>query len=219
MSAQVLRTEKFMLPSTVDGICSLIREILNGGVVQRIELDNDDTLVRVRRWVATDDLAEDTVGWDGALRNVQVMREYYDPGATSFQVIVDMFLLAHEEGLKGISWVVGDTKMIRKWLEVDKRKMPIGHIDMLHNLPVYALKTLPAETLILCCAKNLTMDPTDVVMAVKTAIDFRRDDESEDSTNSHKVGSDPEKHGATVGGLAITTRGLRRVAWDKNGSP
>ena len=117
MSKSEVRTEKYQLPGTVDGICALVREILNGGHVKRLELDNDDTFVRAHRWVEGDGLAEEEVTWDGALRNVQVMQEYYSDGATSFQVVVDMMLLAQAEGLHCSCWVTGTMgdELLRKW--------------------------------------------------------------------------------------------------------
>ena len=71
------RVEKYPLPATVDGICSLFREVMSGGSVQRIEFDIN-TPVRVIRALQEDDpdLQEPNIGWEGALRNLEDLLEY-----------------------------------------------------------------------------------------------------------------------------------------------
>lgn len=210
-----IKTEKYQLPSTVDGICALVREILNGGHVARLELDNDDAFVRAHRWVEHDGLAEDEVTWDGALRNVQVMQEYYSDSATAFQVVVDMMLLAQSEGLRCSCWVMGieGPELLRQWFEVDGRKLPIGEIRELLGLPVRVVKSLPPETLILCCSRYPGADPTEITLAVKTSIDLRRDHAAPADADADRSRNHPEEHAAAASPLALATRGLRRVAW------
>jgi hypothetical protein len=220
LSKSKLRTEKYDLPGTTDGICALIREVLNGGQVQRLEIDNDDTYVRVRRWVEDDGLGEDKVTWDGALRNVPNMVEYYSDEATSFQVVVDMMLLAQADGLISLGWVtgVGEDDLLRKWFELDGRSMPVGGVDYLLGLPVHRVKSLPEETLILGCSKYPGADPEEITMAIKTTIDLRRSngtvavDKDADRGRDHSC-----QHVTTAGQLALTTGGLREVPWNPPG--
>src|SRR3990172_10583486 len=65
------KTEKYPLPTTVDGICSLVREILAAGRVQRLEIDVSQP-VRVTRALASQEvgLEEPSLDLEGALRNV-----------------------------------------------------------------------------------------------------------------------------------------------------
>jgi hypothetical protein len=220
VSKSAVRTEKYQLPATVDGICALVREVLNGGHVRRLELDNDDSFVRAHRWVEGDDLAEDEVTWDGALRNVKLMDEYYSDGATSFQVVVDMMLLAQEEGLHGTCWVIGTGggDLLRKWFEVDERKLLVGGINTLLGLPIHRVKSLPDETLILCCSKYPSADQTEIEMAVKTTIDLRRDHDTRADQDIGGGGNHPQEHAPAANQLALTTGGLRRVAWRPSGA-
>jgi len=216
LSKSELRTEKYDLPGSVDGICSLIREVLNGGHVQRVELDNDDTLVRVKRWVdEAGGLEEEEISWDGALRNVPDMMEYYSDEATSFQVVVDMMLLAQENGMHAVSWVTGtgDEGLLRKWFDVDGRALPVGDISVLLGLPIHRLKSLPEETLVLCCSKYPGADPSELMLAVKTTIDLRRSDDAHNKKDD-RGRNHSEEHPSTAPSLGLGTRGLRTVPWN-----
>lgn len=215
MSKSQVHTEKYQLPATVDGICALVREVLNGGHVKRLELDNDDSFVRAHRWVESNDLAEDEVTWDGALRNVQVMQEYYSDGATSFQVVVDMMLLAQEEGLRCTCWVAGSEgpELLRKWFEVDGRKLSVGAITEILGLPIHCVKSLPNETLILCCSKYPSADPTEISMAVKTSIDLRRENDAPTVKDADRSRDHSQEHAPAARQLALGAGGLHRVPW------
>lgn len=215
MGKSAVRTEKYQLPATVDGICALVREILSGGHVKRLELDNDDALARAYRWIEETGLVEDEVTWDGALRNVPAMVEYYSDGATSFQVVVDMMLLAQDEGLHCSCWVVGvgGTDLLRKWFEVDRRKLKVDSIDSLLGFPVYPVKSLPPETLILCCSKYPSADPTEVSMAIKTSIDLGRERDAQVNEDASRGRNHTQECPPATGQLALNPRGLRRIAW------
>jgi hypothetical protein len=216
LSKSDVRTEKYELPGTVDGICSLIREILNGGNVKRIELDTDDTYVRARRWVEGDGLEEDEVTWDGALRNVPDMQEYYSDGATAFQVIVDMMLLAQSEKLHCTCWVTGPSNedLMWKWLEIEERGVPIRGVDQLLGLPIHRVKSIPEETLILCCSKHPSADPSEISVAVKTVIDLRRSHVTANGKDVGGSGNHSQECDSAVGSVPFGTGRLRRVAWD-----
>lgn len=214
-----LKTERYVLPGSIDGIGALIREILNGGSVKRIELDNDDAFVRAQRWV-DDDLAEDAVTWDGALRNVPNMLEYYSEEAESFQVLVDMMLLAQEEGLRPIGWATGTggRELLKTWLETDRRGLPVREITELLGVPVHQVRSLPDETLILGCAKYATSDPTDLSFAIKTVIDLRRTHGKSFGSTTNRIGDRAEEHSDGTKPLALTTGGLRKVVWRPEGN-
>ena len=217
------RTEKYQLPATVDGICALVREILNDGSVSRIELDTEDSYVRARRWVESGDFEEEDVGWDGALRNTDIV-EYYSDGATSFQVVVDMMMLAQEDNLQATCWVVGrgEGDHIRAWFTIDERRLPVGKIGSVLGLPLYKLKSLPEETLILCCSKYLNADPNEISMAVKTTMELRRSHDNHGSSKQNGkadggVGDHPPQYPPAAGQLALGTGGLRTVSWHPPG--
>jgi len=216
-----VRTEKYQLPATVDGICALVREVLNGGHVKRFELDNDEALARAYRWIEETGLVEDEVTWDGALRNVPVMLEYYSDGATSFQVVVDMTLLAQNEGLRCSCWVVGigGPALLGKWFDVDRRKLKVDVIDSLLGLPIYSVKSLPPESLILCCSKYPSADPTEVSMAIKTSIDLGREHDAPTNEDASRSRDHSQEHPSATCQLALNPRGLRRIPWHPPSSP
>src|SRR6185369_6348363 len=125
------------------------REVLSSGKVKRLELDTDDANLRALRWVEEDGLQEEEITWEGALRNVETMKEYYSDGAPSFQVVVDMMFLAKNDGLNCLCWAVGagGLDLMRKWFEVDERALPVRDLSFLLGLQVRTLKSLPEETL------------------------------------------------------------------------
>jgi hypothetical protein len=205
--------EKYELPSTVDGICALIRHILDGGHVCRVELDNDDAYVRAWRWVERNDLAEPDVNWDGALRNVEMM-EYSSAQASPFQVLVDMMLLATDRGYKCTVWAVGTggSALLKGWLALRSRNMPVGIPSFLLGLPVMELRSIPAETLILCCSKFPNADPSEVSFTIKATIEVRTSDEP-DNYSAGGSGDHPEEYVAAARQLAPGAGGLRTVPW------
>jgi hypothetical protein len=208
------RQEKYPLPKDIDGICALVRRILNGGSVSRIELDNDDPVARAWRWVDKGDLEESAVSWDGALRNVRNGLEYASPGATSYQVLVDMMLLAQKEGPHATMWATGrgGKDLIREWLELEKRGMPIYDFDQLQGVPLMELKSLPADTLILCCSRYRNAEPEEITVTIKAAIEVRKDHEPI-IENARQGGDYPQAYAAAVGPVAAGAGVLRRVAW------
>lgn len=217
MSNNSKRTERHLLPSTTDGICALIRDVLNQGRVQRLELDVDDSFVRVVREVEDHELGEDDVTWDGALRNVPTMMEYSCEGAAWAQTITDMFLLCQQEGLRAVAWVVGPGELLGKWLEIEERDLPVTlPIRSLYGLPVYTVRSLPEETLILCCSKYTGAAPSEVTLAIKTAIEVNH---AANNEVAHRGGVDPRERSDSDGVLALSPRGLRRVAWSKESQP
>jgi hypothetical protein len=208
------RLEKYELPSTIDGICSLLRHLLEMGHVGRIEMDNDDAYIRVWRWVERNDLSEPDINWDGALRNLGSFMEYSSAGAGSFQVLVDMMLLAYSEGLKSVVWATGSggSALLKEWLNLKARGMPTGDISYLLGLPILELKSLPKETLILCCSKFPNADPAEISLAIKTTIDVRGTN-VQDLGDDDRVGDHSQEHAGTVGPLALSARALRPVPW------
>jgi len=212
------RLEKYELPYTIDGICSLLRRLLEMGHVGRIELDNDDAYVRVWRWIEKNALDEPDINWDGALRNLESFMEYSSEGASSFQVLVDMMLLARSEGLKSVTWAIGagGLELMKEWLSLKARGMPNTDVSYLLGLPVLELKSLPQETLVLCCSKFPNADPSEITLAIKTTIDVR-------GTNDQDVGDDDrvrdhsQEHSGAAGAMALSARALRPVPWKTDG--
>lgn len=210
--------EKHNLPDTVDGICSLVRQILNEGSVRRLELDVDD-VVRVVRTVEADDLDEPMTDWDYAVRNVDEMAEYWSEGASAFQVIVDMTYLVQKEGLRCTCFVTGrdESDLLDRWLELKERGMPVG-TKGLAGLPLYRLRSLPEEALILLGSRYASPDPSEVTFAVKTTIEIRSDHERDTSSQVvGGVGSDPQIYPPAAHQLAVGSGGLRRIPWKSSG--
>jgi hypothetical protein len=212
--------EKFNLPDTVDGICSLVRQILNDGAVRRIELDTED-VVRVVRTTEVDSLEEPMTDWDYAVRNVEDMVEYSSAGASAFQVLVDMPYLVQKENLKCVCFVTGndESNLLEQWLELRERGMPTGAEGLLGH-PLYRLRSLPEEALILLGSRYANPDPSEISFAVKTTIEVRSDDERHTGSSiDGGVRSNPQVHSPTTHQLAVGTGGLRRVPWKSSGVP
>jgi hypothetical protein len=210
--------EKYPLPGTVEAILSLMREIIEGGSVQRIEMDVD-LPVRVVRNVAPEDpmMQEASIGLKGALRQVEFI-EYYSEDASPYQVVVDMMQLLHKEGRYPICWATGfsDNISLDRWLEWKERGMPSG-TEYLLGMPVRILDDLPGDTLILCGSEYPSAEAEEITLAVKTAIEVRS---VEDEREPTREVDDPVRPSAkqcspTAGQLALAAGGLRRVEWEE----
>jgi len=203
------KVEKYDLPTTVDGICHLVKEILHGGSVKRMMLSVDDPLVRVTRSVQDVGLEEPDVTLDAALRNVPDILEYSSPEASPFQVLVDMTQLVSREGMNCAFWVtgMGGSDILDRWLEFDRRGMPGGVRELL-TLQVKELKSIPADVLILCGSRYPNPDPEDVMLAVRTAIELRNDYDESDVAGREvdgAIGDGSGERSAPVDPLAFGT--------------
>jgi len=219
-----VKVEKYPLPPTVDGICSMIREILAPGLVQRIELDIDSP-IRVTRSVPLEDgkeLEDDDVDLEAVLRNIEMI-EYTSENASPFQVIFDMMQLVNNEKLNPVFWVggTGSEKLIDEWLELRTRGMP-GGLNRLLGIPVQRIKSLSEDTLILCASLYPSAGVDELSLAVKTAIEIRRPSHDtqrtapcgqvDDSVRRDSGASDSPAHQ-----LAAVARGLHKVDWKPDG--
>jgi len=214
--------ERYGLPTTIDGICALIRQTLENGHVHRLEMDNDDAYVRVWRWVEKQDLEEPDVTLDGALRNMESFTEYSSDGASAFQVLVDMMLLCTSKGLKPTCWVIGlgGHALLQQWLLLDERDMPLVSCATLLGRPAVELKSIPTETLILCCSDVPDAEPSEITLVIKTTVDVRGT-YVEDSIQGGRVddrgGDSTKEYSSAVNPLAHDPRELRRVPWKTQG--
>jgi hypothetical protein len=182
-----------------------------------MEFDIDDN-VRVVRMVEDDpEFSEEDVGWDAALRNVEDFVEYASEQASPYQVIFDMMHLVDKERLNCACWVtgIGDENLLDKWFELTERGMP-SEGDSIVGLPLYQLRSLPEETLILCGSKYPSPEPSEITFVVKTTLEVRSSDES-GSTPSREVdgsiGDSPGELPEAANQLALAPRRLRKVDW------
>lgn len=207
-----LQKEKYPCPDTVDGICSLVREVLSKGRVQSIEFSLGSP-VRVTRSVEVDnpDLIEPDLDWEGALRNVEMV-EYYDKDATPYQVVVDVMHLMQSEGLVCTCWVTGtgDVSLLSKWFKFRERGLPMG-IRSILDRPVHRVKSLPEDTLILCGSAYPDADPDEISLAVKVAIELGRKDERSSSETDDRKRINPRERLTTACQLAVAGSRLNRV--------
>lgn len=219
-----IRLERYPLPKSTEAICSQIREVLKGGNVVNLEMSIDNTMIRVMRMVSAEELEEDSLSWDSALQAVENMIEYSSEDASAYQVLVDMMQLVSSEGLHGLCWACGTNgqKLIQRWLEFEERGMPVTDPTLL-GLPIREIKTMPAETLVLCAAPWASGGPEEISFAVKTVMELKHGKSEQGNRNlsgspsSHPIGNGADQRASTVGGLAITSRGLRPVAWKSSG--
>lgn len=207
-----LQKEKYPCPDTVDGICSLIREVLSKGRIQSMEFSLGAP-VRVVRSVEVDnpDLIEPDLDWEGALRNVE-MTEYYNKDAEPYQVVVDVMHLMQSEGLTCTCWVTGTGGggLLDKWFKFKERGLPVG-VRSLLGRPVHRVKSLPEDTLVLCGSRYPDADPDEVDLAIKVAIEFGRRDEHSSSEIDDRKRVNPRERLTTACQLAVAGSRLNRV--------
>ena len=232
-SKSKVRKEKYPLPEDSESIIALVRSILEGGRVQRIELDINGP-VRVLREVEIEDpdLVEPDINLDAALRNTEMI-EYSSEGAESFQVLVDMMLLAQSKRPYCICWATGAGEyLIPEWLELEARGMRLMGVDTLLGLPIHRLRSLPDDTLILCASSNKEADPAEVNFAVKTDIEIRSEDgqarlEQEAVYAEHPIPgrpiddpirAGPQRGPAAASELALTAGRLNTVEFKRTGN-
>jgi hypothetical protein len=212
------RVEKYPLPSSVTSILSLIKDIMEEGSVQRIELDVS-LPVRVVRTIAVGDpmMEEVDIGLKGILRQVEFI-EYYSEGATPFQVVVDVMQLLHKEGRHPTCWVTGPSEqnptLLDQWLEWKERGMPAG-TDHLLGLPVQTVDDLQEDVLILCGSEYPSADTDEITLAIKTSIELGSEHERAEPIRKadDSVRTDSGEHPSTASQLALAAGSLRRVEW------
>ena len=209
------KTDKYPLPSTVDGICALVRKVLTEGTVQRLELDVDD-VVRVTREVPPNEMDEPDVDWDAALRNVASFLEYHSEGASPFQVLVDMALLVANEGLRCSAFVIGANSHIEEWLDLSRRGMP-GLSGALLGIPIQVVDFLPGETIILCASLYPSGDPSEVSFAVKATMEILDEPSQTGSETPDRGRSDSTELDTAADQLEVIAGGLRSVRWEPRG--
>jgi len=219
-----LRLERYPLPKTTESICSQIREVLIGGNVVHLEMSVDDTLIRVLRQVSSEELEEDAVTWDSALQSVENMDEYSSEDASPFQILIDIVQLVSDARLHPIRWIVGSNGQARinKWLEFKIRGLPEVRGALL-GIPLMESKNLPAETLVLCASPWASAGPEEISFAVKTVVELKDYGKKMSGGKRGKSvgsgGGSSTQFSATAGGVALTSRSLRRVAWKADSEP
>lgn len=222
-SNQSMKVEKYPLPGNVEGIVSLVREILIAGGVQRLEIDIN-LPIRVVRQAQEDDATfeEVDIGLGGTLRQIDIV-EYYSEGATPFQVVVDMMQLIHNESRHPICWVTGSISELPKWMEWKERGMP-NSTGALFGLPVRQVQDIPEDVLILCGSEYQSADDNEVTLAVKAVMEQGNDNERQVERRGSpireaddRVRASATERPATAGQLALAAGGLRRTAWIEKG--
>jgi len=208
-----LIVHRFPLPKKVEELLGTIQALINRGGVVKLELLFEDSLIRTTETVTGDVPLEDETNWDGALRNVGEMEEYYSPGAESFQVVVDMMHIVAHSHRYPAQWVigVGGEALINKWLELDERGMPGGNGQIL-GVPLLELKSLPEETLILCGSKYPNAGPDEISFAVKTAVELGNNHVNNGETDGRGRGNTSQRTAAT-GSMETASTELRIPKW------
>jgi hypothetical protein len=202
--------ERYPLPEDVNGICELIRDILDKGSVQKIELDVGD-LVRVVRLVEVGDLEESEEGWDQSLKGLEDFEEYNDADATPDGIILHLLNAVADIDLFGVAFITGtnDTNLLGKWLKIPDRSKQIA------GIPIYRVNTLPEETLVLCGAKFREATPSEIEYAIKTTMEIRHEERKLTGGKITDSGRDnPGRYSETNDQLEIAPGRLRKVRWE-----
>lgn len=214
-SDQVLVRENHALPRTKAGISTLVRELLeHGGACERIIIEQGQP-VRVWRWQDVDDMEEGATSLDGALRNAEML-EYTNPNedSTAAEVVMHMMHILSAESSHPVCWVLGPgTEALEKWLQLKELGLPVGLKDLMH-VPFQHLESLPPETLILAGSAVIEGDVGDIRVAVKAAMEPRRESDGEVvDGNAHRVGDHPDRDSAAVSQVEGSPRRNGAAGW------
>ena len=203
---RTLRRETYPLPEGTEAVVALVEEVLSAeGPVHKILLEESQP-IRVYRWVKEDRLAEPQADIEAALRNVDLF-EYDSGGGTPFEALWDMMALVKAEQHWPICLVTGiQEDLLSSWFQMRSRGRPWTLEDMF-ALPVYQIQSLSEDTLILCGADFKEAEPEDMTIAVKTAIEMRKNDGDSRSTTSDQVRNDPYKHTSAAGEVETSSGG------------
>lgn len=203
-SKESLRTEKYPLPTTVEGILSILREVLSGGRVRRIELDTDLPIKVIREVETSSECHEPDMDLDAALHKVEMLECSGEP----MEAIAKMTRQLYRRNLFPCCWVIGPSSLLDTWAHPYEPEFYAGQ-DYFLNVPVRIIRSLASDTLILCGSQYKNADAEDIDFAVKTSMELRRDYESESSgSTADPVWSGPKKRDSAIGGLEIPTFGF-----------
>jgi hypothetical protein len=178
--------------------------------VKRVEIDTKEA-IRVFRWVDTDGMEEIELDLEGVLRNVEPLVEYDNPAAAASEVLLDMFHLARAEKTVPCAWVTatGNEAFLDDWIGHQKRGMP-GDLRTLFGLPVYRLKSLPDEALILCATPYETGAIGEVSFAVKATMEVVNEPIR---AVAYPGGINSGERTPATSKVAPSPGGLRKVQW------
>lgn len=207
-SKEVLRTEKYPLPGTLEGIVSMVREILSRGRVRRLELDVD-LPIKVLREVDPSECDEVDLDLESALHRVEMVECSGEP----LPSLSKMTRHLYRRNLFPSCWVVGPSSILEDWASPLEPEFYSGRTYFL-NVPLEVVKSLPSDTLILCGSSYKNADVEDISFSVKTSMELRRDYESESSSpSSDPVWGSPKERHSAASVLEIPPAGLRTSSW------
>jgi hypothetical protein len=157
----------------MEGIVSMVREILSGGKVRRIELDVG-LPIKVLRDVSGDtSLEEPGIDIDAALRKAEMI-EFTELTPSNIQTALAMDNELWRRNVWPSFWVVSPGSCLEKWVEVCLGAVVYrGGQRYFLNIPIQTLKSLPDDVLILCGSIFKNGDVDDVSFAVKTSMEIR----------------------------------------------
>lgn len=171
---KILVRQDYDLPKTIQGLTSLIREIVEQGESDRIVIDQEH--IRAWVWVEKNDLMEDqnVVTLDTALSSSEFI-EYSNPNddKTPAEVLLHIMHLVQKEKLHPVCWVTGfpvGEGILSKWLGLVEVGLP-SSIDSIFGVKLERLKSIPEETLVLCSAGTKDADIKDITLVVKTVVE------------------------------------------------
>lgn len=207
-----LRREEHELPKSVESILALMRDILSSGNVYKFVLESGNPVL-VYRQSDESGLAETELTLDDALQRAEIF-EYENPEASPFEVMFDITHVVTSYGGYPVCWATGmnQTDLLDRWVKAEERGLP-GTVDTIFTFPVFRMKMLPEDTLILCAAKRQDGEIDDVSLAVKTAIELRGPYADEGSVADHPVGDDPKGGARAAGGVEAPPEGGSRGGW------
>jgi hypothetical protein len=214
-----LGREEYPLPPTVDGICSLVRNCLEGGLVQRVHIENGRPVV-IYRELPEGEFDEGGSSIDGVLRNMELL-EYAPAGyasgtASPFEMLFDIFYVIASRGLVPMRFFsgTGGRKLLERWLMLEERGLPpMRNNPTIIGVPLTRLLSMPEETLILCGAPYADSSNEEIALGVKITLEVRDEQPEEISETVDRVRDNPRERPAGTGKLEEAAGGSSGDAW------
>lgn len=203
-------------------ILSVLREVLEPRDVHKIVIESGHPMLVYRqKSEEADPLEEEDISLDGAIRNSDMI-EYDNQGASSFEIVHDMFYILLSEGMNPVCWATGPeqgAQTLEGWLKLEERGLPRPkNMDNLLGQPVFRLKTLPQDTILLCGSSRDGGEAQDVEFVIKATVEMRDKNEASRSID-RPVGNGQERDPTPADEVGSSARRGDEDSWNPASIP
>lgn len=204
------------LPGTIDDILVAVKDILELGRIQALQISMGGPI----KYFQASPESTDGELLEAQIRNVELL-EYVAEGHSSFEKMIGMSFVASSRGRVPACFVTGPnvTDLFSRWMMVDRYGLP-RDIGWVLGVPIIRVGSVEEDVLLLCCADDFLVGPTDINLVIKTDIDLSGVDygvrETGNSLND-RVRVDPSEHDRTNDLLEATPEGGFGLGWFPRG--